>query len=150
MSLSLAIDVRRITRPKGRAPVWAFRVSDGSAVTFDSSSVSLRLSSHAAAARLGCLVSKLPSTTAIGLAWIGDLKDDCWATCGPHHAHVEHQQGPKRGGVWYWSVGHEDGSVVFHSSDHPDIQPKDGRAARWLCELIIRSAVAGILGDCLK
>lgn len=129
-------------RPKGRKPVWAFRVTDGATLNFDSQRVANRLVSREAASWIAQLVEKLRG---VGkpLEWRGDLQDDCSATRQEYAAHAEHLQGPKRGGSWYCSVS-RDGKLLFNSADRNDIHPSSGAGARWLCELVISAAESGV------
>jgi hypothetical protein len=139
----MAAEVWQFVRPKGRASRWAFRVALGGAVVFESAWVSVRCSAREDARWLAGLVEALADRGALpgcpghpGLVtWGGDLDDDCWASVGEFHAHAEHLSGPSRGGLWYCSVSRR-GVGVFHSGDH-GVQPRSGRAARWLCEVVM-------------
>lgn len=131
-------------RPKGRKPCWAFRVTDGEQLIFQSRQVSVRLLSRDAACWVARLVDALHGPGK-PLEWRGDLEDDCSAASKNLGAHAEHLHGPRRGGNWYCSVGGLDGTRFFHTADQNDVQPRNGGAARWLCELVISAADAGIL-----
>ena len=114
---------------------------------FESAWVSIRYSTRGDAAWLAGLVDGLavreervgrpgaPST--VGVPWEGDLNDDCWIGAGDWRAHAEHIDGPRHGGAWYCSVNRA-GERLFHTADW-GVQPRNGAAARWLCELIIKS-----------
>lgn len=145
----MAAEVWLETRPKGRPPRWAFRVTAGGAVAFESSRVAIRFGVEADAAWLAGLVDALvargespgqPGRFA-GIRWEGDLGDDCWAALGEMHAHAEHMQGPRRGGAWYCSV-ERPGHRLFHTADC-GARPRSGASARWLCELVMRSERSG-------
>ena len=140
----MGIEIWQLERPKGRKPRWAYRITDDVTYVFDSRSVSVHVLSPDAARWIARLIEGLRSRTQT-LHWNGDLKDDCSAVWKKFHAHAEHLQGPRRGGIWYCSVGDVDGNRFFHTADYPDIQPRSGAAARWLCELMISSANAGFL-----
>lgn len=80
------------------------------------------------------------------LEWGGDYDDDCSAVTDGLYTHAEHLEGSRRGGIWYCSVSEQCGRKrLFHTADQPDIQPRNGAAARWLCELVICSATKGLL-----
>ncbi len=53
-------------------------------------------------------------------------------------------EGPRDGGLWYCAVSGA-GKTWFHTADNRDIEPKNGRAARWLCQVIIAAAEAGLV-----
>ena len=131
-------------RPKGRKPVWAFRLIDGATESFTSQCISVRLLTRDAAAWVAGLVEAQRGSTLL-LPWTGDFDDDCSVTWKRLYAHAEHMEGPRRGGIWFCSVSDLDGKRLFHTADNADVQPKSGSAARWLCELIISSADSGIL-----
>lgn len=92
---------------------------------------------------------------AAALEWTGDLDDDCVCRVGGFVAHVECMYEPPGEGedfdplndlpheAWYCSVGRDDQSreTLFHSGDS-DILPLTGKAARLLCELVIRAELA--------
>lgn len=142
----MPIQVWSASRPKNRPPVWACRVKEGETIVFDSAWVSVRLLSQAGAIWLAELVQMLHirggfsappghgPTPSAQVLWHGDLRDDCSATIGGYFAHAEHMSGPRRGGIWYCSVQNEK-EVIFHTAVNCDIQPRNGEAARWLCEL---------------
>jgi hypothetical protein len=88
--------------------------------------------------------------------WRGDPADDvCCSSVPGYTAHAEcmsdgtEADDPGGSESWYCSVSRVDGDgrvigdAIFHSGDH-DTCPLTGRAARWLCELVIRAAVAGV------
>jgi len=75
--------------------------------------------------------------------WTGDLGDDCSAVVGDFNCHAEHSCGPARGGVWYCSV-YRSGVRIFHTADR-GVQPRSGKAARWLCEVMIAAEVTGLV-----
>jgi hypothetical protein len=144
----MAAEVWERIRPKGRPPVWAFRVTSGDVVVFESAWVAVRFSTRSDAVWLASLVDRLvahgrpparPGTTNLaGVRWNGDLADDCWTTVGNIDAHAEHLYGPRRGGAWYCSVGRQ-GESLFHTADI-GIQPRSSVAARWMCELVMSAA----------
>ena len=82
------------------------------------------------------------------LDWHGIFNDDCAATWKNYQAHAEHLSGPQRGGIWYCSVSDAEGGRYFHTADRSDIQPKNGVAARWLCELVVSAAEQGVIEKC--
>ena len=147
----MAVDVWQDSRPKGRPPRWAFRITRGDAVAFESTWVAIRYSAREDASWLAGLIDSLvargavpgrPGHTAPALAeirWDGDPDDDCRATVGDMHAHAKHLHGPRRGGAWYCSVNRS-GERLFHTADC-GVQPRSGGAARWLCELVMYSAL---------
>ena len=145
----MPIDVWEMNRPDGGARLWACKVSVGAEIVFDSQNVSLRLKSKQAAEWLARQVEKSHLICPVALleppVWAGDLNDDCRMMMGNLAAHAEWLSGPRRGGEWYCSVREAGGRVHFHTIDAPGIQPKSGAAARWLCELILRLVVNGIL-----
>ncbi|AGA28307.1 hypothetical protein [Singulisphaera acidiphila] len=148
----MAVEVWQYARPKGRSPRWDFRVTHGDAVAFESAWVAIRYSAREDASWLAGLIDLLvacgtllwrpghPAPTSAGMRWDGDLDDDCWATVGDMHAHAEHLHGPRRGGAWYSSVSRS--GRLFHTADC-GVQPRSGVAARWLCELVMYSALPG-------
>jgi hypothetical protein len=143
----MATEVWLQARPKGRPPRWAFRVTAGGAVAFESARAAIRYATGEDAAWLAGVIDSLvarglspghPGRPFPGLGrieWVGDLDDDCSATQGDVRAHAEHLHGPRRGGAWYCSVVRS-GRRLFHTADC-GIQPSRGAAARWLCELIM-------------
>jgi hypothetical protein len=131
-------------RPKGRNACWAFRVTDGDSVIFQSRQVSVRLLSRDAASWVARMIEELRGPGR-SLEWQGDMEDDCSAVWRTFGAHAEHLHGPRRGGSWYCSVGGPNGTRFFHRADRADVQPRSGGAARWLCELVISAADAGLL-----
>ncbi len=80
--------------------------------------------------------------TAPAVEWSGDLDDDYSAVIGPMYAHAEHLNGPAQGGIWYCHVSDDD-EIRFHSLDLA-IEPRNGEAARWLCELVFLALEAGV------
>jgi hypothetical protein len=149
----MAVEVWQYARPGGRSPRWAFRVTAGGAVVFESAWVSVRYQAREDAAWLAELIDALaeqgafhgcpghPTSAPLAVRWDGDLGDDCSATVGTLYAHAEHLSGPFRGGVWYCSVRRE-GESLFHTAER-GVQPRSGEAARWLCEVVLGAAVAG-------
>jgi hypothetical protein len=111
-------------------------------LVFDSTSISLRVKTEAAASLLaGALIRSLTAGISFSdlardrgdsqlFTWVGDLNDDCTAVINGISVHAEHLSGPLNGGVWFWSV-----PLVASLADNPDLEPKNSRAARWLCEL---------------
>ncbi len=141
----MTITVWKFDRPKQRKPLWACRVMKGEELVFESRSVSIRLQTeeaaywlahHVEAVQLIPLQNILPK-----LFWHGDLDDDCHACWRGVHAHAEWSNGARRGGLWYCSVSEGNDVRFFHTADRNDICPKSGKAARWLCELIMTLAV---------
>lgn len=146
------VAVESVERPKGRPTLWACSVSENDRMAFSSRSVSLRLLDESAAHWLGQLVADVLAVGSLQLMgkegppqWQGNPKDDCSLAFENHAAHAEWLSGPSRGGVWYCAVYCTDGSRLFHTADFHQIQPKSGRAARWLCELVIQGGRAGIV-----
>jgi hypothetical protein len=135
-------DCAEFAGPKGRAPTFRVLIREGETVVFDSSSISLRVKTEAAASLLaGAVIRSLTGGISLSdlagdrgnsqpFTWVGDLNDDCTAAINGISVHAEHLSGPLNGGVWFWSV-----PLVAGSVDHPDLEPKNSRAARWLCEL---------------
>lgn len=128
------LETTELPRKRGRHPRWRVRIVREDTCVFDSRSVSVRIPDRQAAAQLGDLVTKavemgLDVRTFPNAVWDGDLDDDCSATIHGFRAHAEHLEGPKDGGTWYCSVGD-----IFHTAD-VGFSPKNGRAARWLCEV---------------
>ena len=142
--LVMTTEVWQFDRPKGRKPIWACRVMDDATVIFESRVVAVRLLSCDAASWIARMVEALHGATQ-SLEWRGDLEDDCSAVWKRFGAHAEHLNGPRRGGIWYCSVDDLDGKRFFHTADNPDIQPRSGAAARWLCELVVSLADAGLV-----
>ena len=139
-------------RPKGRAPRWVFVVEGPDRALFDSRWVSVRYSTREGAEWTMRLVRGLAGTEPGELAWKGDLHDDCWAAAGPLWMHAERMNGPSRGGIWYCSVRESGtGRLYFHTGDRladggaPDVVPRSGRGARWLCELVVSAVSAGLM-----
>ena len=102
---------------------------------FKSSSLSLRYHDRSAVENLSSMVQAalnegFDPLSAPNLAWQGS-KDDFHLTHNGIDAHVEHLDGPLRGGVWFASVGD------FFSSEDIGCVPKTARTAKWLCELAI-------------
>jgi hypothetical protein len=124
--------------------VWAFRVTIGGRIVFESRGVSIRFMSREAASQIAELVEALDGAV-WALAWRGDPADDCSATWGRFGAHAEHIRGPRRGGSWYCSVFGSDGERYFHTADENDVQPRSGQAARWICELVVAAGDLGIV-----
>jgi hypothetical protein len=153
----MAVEVWQHARPKGRPPRWAFRVTRGDAVAFESAWVAIRYSAREDASWLAGLIDSLvargtlpgrpghPNTASAGVRWDGDPDDDCQTTVGDMHAHAEHLHGPRRGGAWYCSVSRS-GERLFHTADC-GVQPRNGGAARWLCELVMYSEWSGNATD---
>ena len=145
----MAVEVWQHARPKGRPPRWAFRVTRDEAVAFESAWVAIRYSERGDASWLAGLIDSLVARGTLPwrpghpapaeTMWDGDLDDDCRATVGDMHAHAEHLHGPRRGGAWYCSVSRS-GERLFHTADC-GVLPRSGGAARWLCELVMYSAL---------
>ena len=150
----MAVELWQAARPKGRPPRWAFRVTAGDAVVFESAWVSVQYLAREDAVWLAGLVDALAGRGAFAgcpghlgqvassVRWGGDLGDDCSAIVGDLYCHAEHLYGPVRGGVWYCSVSRA-GESVLHTADR-GVQPRSGKAARWLCEVAVCAEVAGI------
>jgi hypothetical protein len=150
----MAIEVWEAARVKGRPARWAFRVTQNGAVVFESSRVSVRYAARESAAWLAELIDSLIGCGAFPgypgrseppaepILWSGALGDDCSAHVGGLDLHAEHVSGPARGGIWYCAV-QEAGRSVFHTADF-GVEPRSGEAARWLCEVVARAALAGI------
>jgi hypothetical protein len=138
------IETSLMNRPKGRAPIWVVRVFDDGALAFSSDTKSIRFRSEDDAKLLGrAIATALDAGAPIDrsdIVWAGDLSDDCTAEIGRFGAHAEHLHGPRRGGLWYCQV-----YGVFHSADW-GIVPRNGNAARWLCELVASAAECGFEG----
>jgi hypothetical protein len=142
-------------RPKRRDPQWTFRVMAGGALVFDSACVALRYGTREDAAWLAWVINRLaeswasvggepglrPGGSSVG--WRGDINDDCQAEILGCWAHAEHLYGPRRGGAWYCQV-QCDGGRIFHTADRR-VEPKNGGAARWLCEVLATAASLDIL-----
>ena len=151
----MTVELWQAPRPKGRPSRWAFRVTAGDAVVFESAWVSVRYLGREDAAWLAGLIDALaargeftgcpghPGQVARPMPWQGDLGDDCSASVGDLSCHAEHMHGPVRGGVWYCAAG-RGGEALLHTAER-GVQPRSGEAARWLCEIVIRAAVAGVL-----
>lgn len=149
----MTVEVWQYARLKGRPPRWAFRVTSGSAVVFESAWVSVRYSTREDAFWLAGLIDSLVARGTFPrrpgyldpafekVRWDGDLDDDCSTTVGDMHAHAEHTYGPRRGGAWYCSVCRS-GERLFHTADF-GVQPRSGEAARWLCELVMLAVPPG-------
>jgi hypothetical protein len=149
----MTVKVWQQARPKGRPPRWAFRVTGRNAVVFESAWVAIRYAVREDASWLALLIDSLvargtlpgrsghPTPALAGMRWDGDPVDDCRVTVGDMCAHAEHLHGPHRGGAWYCSVSRS-GELLFHTADL-GIQPRNGAAARWLCELVMYSALLG-------
>lgn len=89
------------------------------------------------------------------IEWKGDLGDDCTAEWRGMFAHAEclyeydpddHEpdESPNDPSYWFCSViikGRE--YELFHDMT-ADVMPKTGKAARWLCELVMRAYAAGV------
>lgn len=134
--------------------MWAFRVTDGERTVFESRTVSIRFRTEAAARWLAGLTDTLVvhgidppgCRRAVGhdLEWFGTLHDDCYASAGRYYAHAEHLDGAVDGGHWFCGVTEgcdpekERLRTVFHSSEHWELWVRNGRAGRWLCELMIK------------
>ena len=71
--------------------------------------------------------------------WRGDLNDDCTLEWGDYYAHVENM-----GESWYCSVSLKSdlSDTIFHTCSD-DILPLTGKAARWLCEMVIKAQLSG-------
>ena len=142
--MSCQIETQLKERPKGREPSWVVRVIDDGALVFSSESKSIRFKNEAAAKLLGRVVATaVEAETPIlpnGIQWKGDLDDDCTASIGRFRAHAEHLEGPRRGGIWYCQV-----YDVLHSVE-AGIVPRNGEAARWLCEVVANAAEHGFAG----
>lgn len=140
----MTTEVWQQDRPKGRSACWAYRVTEGEKLIFQSQQVSVRLLSRDAAFWIARLIEALHGPGQ-PLEWCGDLEDDCSAIWKNLGAHAEHSQGPRRSGLWYCAVRRSDGMRFFHTADRGDVQPRSGSAARWLCELVISAADAGMI-----
>jgi hypothetical protein len=151
--------VWQLHRPKLRPSVWACYVHVGSKTVFDSRWLSLRLWSESAGNWLAGLVADLHAQGILPspwchasqpnlqpIVWTGEMDDDCHATLGEFQAHAEWQHGPRRGGHWYCQVRGPLGQY-FHTADRNDIQPRNGVAARWLCEVVMRAASISLLNS---
>jgi hypothetical protein len=149
--VQMVVEVWQHVRPKGRPPRWAFRVTRGDAIAFESTWVAIRYSTREDASWLAELIDSLvargrqpgrpghPASPGAGIRWDGDPKDDCRASVGDMYAHAEHIHGPRRGGAWYCSFSRA-GEQLFHTADR-GVQPRSGGAARWLCEVVMYSAI---------
>jgi hypothetical protein len=138
-----------------RSARWQFRVTLDSVVVFGSSWVAVRYSERRDAEWLAGLVDRLvarhtfagcpgyPGQIAPLLWWGGDLGDDHGATIDGMQCHIEHLHGPVRGGSWYCSV-YRGTEPLFHTADW-GIQPRSGKAAWWLCEVVVSAERAGVL-----
>lgn len=137
----MTVEVWRLDRRSGREALFACRIKDDSGVVFESRTVALRLRSQKAAAWLARQVQVAHETGSRSstrrLEWTGNLKDDCQAEWEGLFAHAEWLYGRRRGGSWYCAVTAADGRRVFHTADSCEVEPKNGFAARWLCELMI-------------
>lgn len=158
--LGARIETTLESRPKSRTPAWRCVVRRGDELAFDSAWAAIRLLDRDGARYLGRLVASAfahsvyigpPGHAAAGsesgpvLSWTGDPNDDCTAQHGMYFAHAEHLDGPVAGGNWYCGITvPSEEPQVFHSVDQ-SLQPKNGGAARWLCELVIRVAELGAL-----
>jgi hypothetical protein len=148
----VAVELWQYARPKGRPPRWAFRVTAVDAVVFESAWVSVRYLDRKDAAWLAGLIDTLAERgvfpgcpghsrqVASPVRWGGDLGDDCLALVADLYCHAEHMYGPSRGGGWYCSVSRS-GESIFHTADR-GVQPRSGKAARWLCEVAVSAEVA--------
>lgn len=146
---AVAVQLWQRSRPKGRSPLWAFRVLNKTVVVFESAWVSVRYQTREDALWLANLIESLAERELFGgcpghrvaivehVSWSGDLGDDCVAVAGDLSAHAEHLFGPSRGGAWYCSVS-EGMETIFHTVDC-GIRPRSGAAARWLCEVVMCS-----------
>jgi hypothetical protein len=135
-----------------------FRVTAGDTVVFESAWVSVQYQARQDAEWLARLIDALAeqgafpgcpghsSQVASVVRWAGDLGDDCSAFVGELHCHAEHLSGPVRGGAWYCSVSRS-GESVFHTADR-GVHPRSGEAARWLCEVVVCAATAGLGERC--
>jgi len=148
----MEVSVWEDARGKERQPVVACRVTVGEAEVFDSAWVSVRFRAAEDARRFGYLAHTLHARGAFlgppghrqiepEVSWAGRLNDDCAAFAGELYAHAEHLDGPRRGGLWYCSVSRK-GVFLFHTADC-GVVPRDGEAARWLCEVVIVAVRAG-------
>jgi hypothetical protein len=157
----MTASVYRRSRAKNRASLWGCRVSYGSNIIFDSQWVSLRFQSSNAAQWLANLIAttyengcfRAPpgrrSSIEPFLEWTGDPNDDCAAETDAFYAHAEWCTGPRRGGQWYCMVSSRvNARRYFHSLDMA-VEPRNGSCARWLCELVIAAAAAGLIPDYL-
>lgn len=140
----MTTEIWQQVRPNRRNPCWAFRVTDEATEVFQSRQTSIHFLSRDAAASVTRMVAAVRGPGQ-SLDWLGDLDDDCSAAWNDFSAHAEHMQDPRRGGNWYCSVTRTDGSRFFHTADQPDIRPRSGASARWLCELVISAAEAGVI-----
>jgi len=143
--MSHRIETELKSRPKGRSPVWVVRVLDGEKVVFSSERIAVRFKDEAAARTLGLAAQAALAGSYSKLRrkaeWNGDLSDDCSSRIGQWSAHVEHLEGPRNGGAWYFSVNDD----VFHSVA-AGVVPKSGGAARQLAELVAAAADNGFRG----
>ena len=154
---TMSVEVNQVSRPKRRSPVWTFRVTHGDKVVFDCSWVSLRFVSKKGALWLARLVENLVQASAFFGApghrlsggtepcWKGNVGDNWSVEKDGLYAHAEHCEGPMRGGMWYCRVT-RCGETIFHTLDL-GICPRDGVAARWLCELVFKAVTAGVWGN---
>jgi hypothetical protein len=124
-------------------------------VIFESSWTSLDLRSAAAAHWLAGVVAELSDSGVFRAppghckepspyCWSGDLDDDCVLREQVGMAHAEHLDGPRNGGIWYCSVYGQNDTPLFHTADSPDVVPRNGSAARWLCELFISAQISRV------
>jgi hypothetical protein len=151
----MPVEVWQFARPKGRPPRWAFRVIAAGSIVFESAWVSVRYVARQDAEWLAGLIDGLADRgiypgspghrgqVACQLSWVGELDDDCGAVAGDLVCHAEHLSGPFRGGMWYCSVSRS-GVFHFHTGDS-GVRPRSGVAARWLCEIVVRAEIAGLL-----
>jgi hypothetical protein len=143
-SAAARVEVREIRKSPSAPAGWACRVTEGDALLFDSTWLSLRLASECAAQWLGDRVVRAHVSglrldpaghgpAASMLEWQGSI-DDFTATFAGIALHAEHLDGPLRGGNWWCAAGD-----AFNLADHPDIELRSASAAKWLAELIARS-----------
>lgn len=155
----MTTEIYQSSRPKNRSSLWQCRVSDGSTIIFDSEWVALRFQTSGAAQWLADLITATHvndsfwpppghrSSNEPLLEWTGDPNQDCAAETDTLYAHAESCTGPRRGGVWYCMVSSRDHDRRFFHSLDMSIEPRNSIAARWLCELVISAATAGLISD---
>jgi hypothetical protein len=151
----VAVEVWQADNRKGRPARWQFRVTLDGVVVFDSSWVAVRYSERRDAEWLAGLVVRLAARQAFAgcpghpgqvtplLWWGGDLGDDYGTTIDGLHCYIEHLQGPVRGGLWYCSV-YQGTETLFHTIEW-GVQPRSGKAAWWLCEVVVSAERAGLM-----
>ncbi len=135
------IIIHPIKRHEKLTGLWTCIVNDGGKTIFDDSWVSIKFHSESSAQWFADIVGKLHKTGVnlqckSILQWKRDLEGDCILNLGNIYAHAEHLEGPLgKGGIWYCMVEFNN-TTYFHTADHA-IQPRSGKAARWLAEVMI-------------